>query len=160
MGRQGAVPGHQQSPGVGGGKPDIVVFLHVGGLDEDSKIQQSFVQALRHIVGVAAVQVIADIGAGPLQAGGDFRYHSHGLGLAAADVDIAVHHFIRRGQLGFRLFYQIDDFRSPLAQEHSILREGDPAASADQQLFAQFLLQVHQLPGQGGLGHMQGLGGP
>ena len=54
LGGQRTGLGHEKPPGVGGGKADVVVLLHVGRLDENAKIQQPFIQALRHVVRVSA----------------------------------------------------------------------------------------------------------
>ena len=58
--RQWTVPAHDNPPGVLGGDGEIIVFCNVCRLDQDSKVQKSFVQTLRYILCVAAVQVIMD----------------------------------------------------------------------------------------------------
>ena len=86
----------------------------------------------------------------------EFRQMPHLPGFAAADVDVAREFRARRGELGFGLVQKPDDLLGPLPQAHPVRGEGHAVALALEQTRAQFLLQVGQLPGQGGLGDVQG----
>ena len=57
------------------------------------------------------------------------------------------------------LCQQADDLLCPLAEKRALLRQGDAPFAAQEERLAQFLLQLLHLPGQGGLGDVQGLGG-
>ena len=54
--------------------------------------------------------------------------------------------------------YQVQDFLRPLSQQHAVLSQRDLPVAPDHQLLAQFLLQLPELPGEGGLRQVQGLG--
>ena len=84
--------------------------------------------------------------------------HMHPLGLAGPDVYVPRHRLPGGGQLPGGLVRQGQDLLRPPAQQHPMLRQGDPPAPEEQGP-ANLRFQVHELPGQGGLGQVQGLGG-
>ena len=147
-------------PHVLGGQVEAVVFVDVGGLDQDAEIQQALVQPVGHILGVAAVQVEADAGVfgpQPVDHPGD---EANGLALPAPDVHIPADGVLHRGELGLGLVHHGHDLLSPLAQQHPLGGQIHPVAAAYQQGVPQAVLQVLDLPGQGGLGQVQVIGGP
>ena len=74
--------------------------------------------------------------------------------VAASDGDPACD-LLRRSELPGRLLPQLYDLLSPAAQQHPGLRQNDVVLAAAEQLDSQFLLQLHQLAGQGGLRQME-----
>ena len=82
------------------------------------------------------------------------------VGLAASDIDIPADGFFRRAELGFRLFHQRDDLLRPLAEKHTFLRQRNLPFPAQEQRFPQFLLKLHHLPRQRGLGDVQASAAP
>ena len=60
-----------------------------------------------------------------------------------------------RGKLPGRLVRQVHQLLGPAAQQHPLVGEHDVVAAAVKEPHAQFLLQLHHLPGKGGLGQME-----
>lgn len=63
-------PAHQKPPGIRSGQLNIIVPLQADRFNQNAKVQQSLVQPLRDILGVAAVQVIANVRVFPGQGPG------------------------------------------------------------------------------------------
>ena len=155
---QGAVPPHEDAPGVLHGQLHAAVpgLVHVA--QEDAEIQQALVQALAHVHGVAADDMEADARIAcldPVSGSGDLPYP---VGLTGADIEIPADGFVGLGNFFFRPAHQVQDFLRPFSQQSAVFREGDLPVAPDHQLFAQLFFQIPQLAGEGGLGQVQGLG--
>ena len=160
FGGQRAVPAHQHPPDVPRGQGQGVVLRDVRRLDDDAEIQQPLIQPVGDVLGVAAVEVVADgraLGAHLPDHLGDGAEPPR---LAAADVDIPADRVLQRGELGLGLVHHGHDLLGPAAQQHPFGGQVHPVALADQQGAAEFLLQVLHLAGEGGLGQVQKVGRP
>ncbi len=152
---QGAVPAHEDAPGVADGKLEGAVLGLIHGVEQQAEVDQPLVQLLRDIGGIAAGDMEADMGVPLLEALGPLGEEADALGLARADVDVSGDGGVRGRQLASGLFYQVHDLSGALAEEDALLGQGDAAVASDKQGLSQLLLQVHQLAGQGGLGEVQ-----
>lgn len=122
---------------------------------KDTEIQQSLVQPLAYVHGIAADNVEMDARMALPQLLGGADDLAHTVGLAGADVDVPVDGVARLHDLFFRSAHQLQDFLRPFPQQHTVLGQGDLPAAPDHQLFAQLLLQLLELPGEGGLGQVE-----
>ena len=160
FGGQRAVPAHQHAPHVPGGQGQSVVLGNVRRLDDDAEIQQALVQPVGDVLGVAAVQVVADGRALGPQLPDHLGDGAQAAGLAAADVDVPADGVLQGGELSLGLVHHGHDLLRPLAQQHPFGGQVHPVALADQQRPAQLLLQILHLAGEGGLGQVQKVGRP
>ena len=158
-GCQRRVLAHQDAPAVLDRQTEELVARKIHGLDEEAEIHQIPVYFFHDVLGVAAEDVeghmrviLPHAARGP----GDEAY---GVGLAAADVDVTAQQLVRCLELRRGLFQQADDLLRPLAEKRTFLRQGDAPFAAQEKRLAQLFFQLLHLPGQGGLGHVQGLGG-
>ena len=158
--RERAVFSHQHAPNVRHRQLDEVVLRQIRRFDEDAEIHKPPVQPFRDVIRIAAEQVVRNVGVRRLEPVRRAGNQPHGVGLAASDMDIPADGFFRRAELGFRLFHQRDDLLRPLAEEHAFLRQRNLPFPAQEQRFPQFLLKLHHLPRQRGLGDVQGFRRP
>lgn len=158
--RERAVFSHQHAPDVRHRQLDEVVLRQIRRFDEDAEIHKPLVQPFRDVIRIAAEQVVRNVGVCRLEPVRCAGNQPHGVGLAASDIDIPADGFFRRAELGFRLFHQRDDLLRPLAEKHTFLRQRNLPFPAQEQRFPQFLLKLHHLPRQRGLGDVQGLPPP
>ena len=77
------------------------------------------------------------------------------MGLAAADGDFTGQFLLRLGKFPFRFIGQFHNLLCAPPQKHSCVGQDDPVLAAAKELSTQFLLQLHQLSGKSGLGHME-----
>ena len=78
----------------------------------------------------------------------------HAAGFAAADGNFAGQ-FLRAAEFLSGFVGQFHDFLGAALEKPPGVGKGDPVLAAQKQLGSQLLLQLHQLPGKGGLGDMQ-----
>ena len=149
---------HQNTPRVFHGQLQIAILRFIDISQENSKVQQSLIQAFTHIHGIAADDVKQNVRITLLNRVGNSGDLPDPIGLAGADVNIAADRLIRLSQFFFGSAHQIQNFFRPLSQQHAVLGECDFPVAPDHQLFAQLLLQLPELSGECGLGQMQGMG--
>ena len=136
-----------------------VVFFRVEGFDEQTKIQQSVFQPFLDPVCVVGEQFDGETGIFLMEFPESVGDPMHGPGFSGTDPDAAGKVHVVFPDLFFGLVHQGQDFFCPLAQVHPFFRQGSAPVGPDKELFAQFLFQVRHLPGQGGLGDEQHIGG-
>lgn len=88
------------------------------------------------------------------------RDHPDDIGFPGPDVDVPGHHPVRKRQLAFGFFHQVQNLFRAFAQDHPLLGQGDPAGARrppDHQPLSQLLLQILQLDGKGRLRKVQRL---
>ena len=122
------------------------------------EIQQPLVQPFAHVHGVPADDVEPDARIARLEMVGGPRDLAYPIRLAGTDIDVPADGVVGPHDLPLRAVHQLQDLLRPFPQQHALLREGDLPVAPDHQLLAQLLLQLPELPGQGGLGQMQRLG--
>ena len=142
-----------------GGQAQGVVFSGNGGPQDQAEVQQTLFHPLEQVVGVGAEQVEPDLGIAGLEPAHRVGQQGHAVRLPAAEVDVPGGDQLGLPQLGLGFLHQGEDLVGPLAQQDAVFRQGDVPAAPDKQGFPDLLLQHHQLPGQGGLGEVEGLGG-
>ena len=84
----------------------------------------------------------------------------HAVGLPRPHGDLSGELSLLPLELPLRLLRQIHNLLGPPAQQNPIVCERDMVPATAEQLHPQLLLQLHQLPGEGGLGHMEQGGCP
>ena len=151
------VPAHQKPPGIRSGQLNIIVPLQADRFNQNAKVQQSLVQPLRDILGVAAVQVIANVRVFPGQGPGGPGNQTHGVCLPAADGDLSADLLLGRLKGTQRLVCQGHNLLRLPVQTFARLCQGNPPVLPPpvKELCPQFLLQLHQLPGQSRLGDVK-----
>lgn len=141
------------------GQGDGMVFGGVHRAEEQTEVDQPPVQLFTDVPAVAAGDVEADVGEGLLQRPGRFREEVDPYGLSGADVDVSGQGLVllREFLLGFP--DQVQNLLRPLAQQYPLRGQGEAVASPDKEGMAQSGFQVPDLPGEGGLGDVEDVGG-
>ena len=133
---------------------DKLISADVYRLQQEAQIQYAPLNALLDIVRVSAVDLISDLGVRLVEGGQMLRQEIHAAQIAASNGDLAAE-LLPMDKLPLRLFCQFHNLPGPPPQEHSLVGEDDPVLAPPEELDPQLLLQLHQLPGQGGLGQME-----
>ena len=156
---QGMVPAHDRTPDIRAGKFQVAVSGQVHRLHQNREIQQSPVQPFGQVLPVAAVQVDTDPGTALLEGLHLPGQIADAFGLGAADADVSAVQLVQRLKLLLGLVHHVQNVLGPLAEQHPLVGKADIVVAPDKELLAQLVFQVLQLPGQGGLGDVEPLGG-
>jgi hypothetical protein len=124
-------------------------------VDKNPEIQKPLFQPLGNVLRISAVKVIAHARVFLPQLPGGLGNEEQAAGLAAADIHVSGNFRVYGAELSLCFIHHGNDLLRPFAQKHAGRCQGYPVAAPNQKLLPQLLLQVMDLPGKGGLGHMQ-----
>ena len=113
---------------------------------DEPEVEQSLLQRIVDQVFIAADQMELDVRIGSAQRRQDFRDTGHRLRLAGTNVDVPRHELIHLGKLLLRLFCQAENLLRSRLEYQSGFRQLRLALPAHEQLHAQFVLEIRQLP--------------
>ena len=86
-------------------------------------------------------------------------YQGKSACFAGTDGNLSGNGFIGRLKFHLGFFHQGNDFFRALSEPHAVFRQHGFPVGADKKFPAEFCLQIRHLPGKGGLGNVQNVGG-
>ena len=153
---QRVVRAHENAPDILCGERRLVVLRQIGLAHEQAEVQAARVQALDHVLGVAAEQLEADARIVTPHLLDGPCHQVDGRGLAAADAHLARHCVAGHAELRLGATHQVHDLLRALAQAQPCVGQlHAPPAAAREQRGAQLPLQLLDLTRQRGLREVQ-----
>ena len=116
-----------------------IVFRQIYIPENNSEVDQPFIQIFGYKCGISAGKVIADAGIPVLELFCGFCDQTDAVCLAGADENVSNDNIVTHFYFGFRFFHKVQYLLRAFAQDHAFFGQCDfPAAfcSADKELFS------------------------